>query len=91
MNQVSKAVPHSQAPRVGMISLGCARNLVDAEVIAGSLRKMGFRLVSAGKRADLCVINTCAFIGSAREESVDAILEALIDAQPRDEDGESDG
>ncbi|MDD5428032.1 MAG: 30S ribosomal protein S12 methylthiotransferase RimO [Candidatus Omnitrophica bacterium] len=61
---------------VGIISLGCPRNQLDSEVIAGSLKKAGFSIVDMTGGADICVINTCAFIKSAREESVDSILEA---------------
>lgn len=62
--------------KVGLISLGCARNLVDSEVILGSLKDEGFVVSSGAKSVDICVINTCAFIGPAREESVDTVLEA---------------
>jgi len=62
--------------KVGLISLGCARNLVDSEVILGSLEREGFVVSSGAKSVDICVINTCAFIGPAREESVDTVLEA---------------
>ena len=61
---------------VGLVSLGCARNLVDSEVILGSLEKEGFVVSNGTKSVDICVINTCAFIGPAREESVDTVLEA---------------
>lgn len=62
--------------KVGLISLGCARNLVDSEVILGSLKKEGFRVSGEASSVDICIINTCAFIGPAREESVDTVLEA---------------
>ena len=62
--------------KVGLISLGCARNLVDSEVILGSLKKEGFEVSSGNESVDICVINTCAFIGPAREESIDTVLEA---------------
>ena len=62
--------------KVGLISLGCARNLVDSEVILGSLKREGFAVSSGTGSVDICIINTCAFIGPAREESVDTILEA---------------
>ncbi|MDD5422437.1 MAG: 30S ribosomal protein S12 methylthiotransferase RimO [Candidatus Omnitrophota bacterium] len=61
--------------KVGIISLGCARNLLDSEVIAGSLKKQGLKIAGVGSGVDICVINTCSFTGQAREESVDAILE----------------
>lgn len=62
--------------KVGLVSLGCARNLVDSEVILGSLKKEGFEVSSRTDSVDICVINTCAFIGPAREESVETIIEA---------------
>jgi len=63
-------------PKVALTSLGCARNLVDSEVIIGSLKRDGFDITDADDGADICVINTCAFIRPAREESVEAILAA---------------
>src|SRR3954470_21092822 len=62
--------------KVGMISLGCAKNLVDAEIMLGSVLKSGMQVTANADEADVLVINTCAFIDSAKEESVDAILEA---------------
>jgi ribosomal protein S12 methylthiotransferase len=62
--------------KVGMISLGCAKNLVDAEVMLGSVLRRGMEITSSAEEADVLVINTCAFIDSAKEESIDAILEA---------------
>ncbi len=62
--------------RVFLISLGCAKNLVDSEHMLGLLRAKGFPLVSAIYEADTVVINTCAFIQPAVEESIDTILEA---------------
>ncbi len=63
--------------KVGMISLGCAKNLVDAEVMLGSVLQAGMEITSSAEEADVLVVNTCAFIDSAKEESIDAILEAL--------------
>lgn len=60
-----------------ILSLGCARNLVDSEVIAGSLKKLGLKMSDTEEGADLFLVNTCAFIESARRESVDAIVEAV--------------
>lgn len=62
--------------KVSIISLGCPRNQLDAEVIAGSLKKNGFVIASSSGNSDICIVNTCAFIQSAREESVEKILEA---------------
>lgn len=62
--------------KVGMISLGCAKNLVDAEVMLGSAVNEGLQVTADADDADVLIINTCAFIDSAKEESIDAILEA---------------
>ena len=61
--------------RVGMISLGCAKNLVDAEIMLGSLLKDGVEITNDAEQADCVIVNTCSFIQSAREESIEAILE----------------
>ena len=65
-----------QPAKVGMISLGCAKNLVDAEIMLGSILKHGMEITSKAEDADVLIVNTCAFIDSAKEESIDAILEA---------------
>jgi len=62
--------------RVGLISLGCAKNLVDAEIMLGSLLKSGVQITNDAAQADAVIVNTCSFIDSAQEESVDAILES---------------
>jgi len=59
-----------------MISLGCAKNLVDAEIMLGSVLQRGMEITSSAEDADVLVVNTCAFIDSAKEESIEAILEA---------------
>ena len=59
-----------------MISLGCAKNLVDAEIMLGSVLRRGMEITSRAEDADVLVVNTCAFIDSAKEESIGAILEA---------------
>jgi len=71
--------------RVGLISLGCAKNLVDAEIMLGSLLKGGVEITNDAAHADAVIVNTCSFIDSAQEESVDTILEsvALRDANRR--------
>jgi ribosomal protein S12 methylthiotransferase len=71
--------------RVGLISLGCAKNLVDAEIMLGSLMKSGVEITNDAAHADAVIVNTCSFIDSAQEESVDTILEsvALRDANRR--------
>src|ERR1019366_4636795 len=62
--------------RVGMISLGCAKNLVDAEVMIGTLLKDGVEVTNDTAQADVLIVNTCSFIESAQQESVDTILES---------------
>src|SRR5271169_1281206 len=62
--------------RVGLISLGCAKNLVDAEIMLGSLLKDGIEITNDVEKADALIVNTCSFIDSAQEESVDTILES---------------
>ena len=61
---------------VGLVSLGCPRNLVDSEIILGSLKNRGYRIVDI-EDAEVAIINTCSFVESARSESVDVILQAL--------------
>src|SRR5947209_5726206 len=68
--------PPLQRTTVGMISLGCAKNLVDAEIMLGSVLQRGMEITSRPEDADVVVVNTCAFIDSAKEESIEAILEA---------------
>ncbi len=63
-------------PRVSLISLGCARNDVDSEELAGRLADAEFELVDEGEPCDIVVVNTCGFIESARKDSIDVILEA---------------
>jgi len=65
--------------KVGILSLGCPRNLVDSESILGCLKAKGLEIVDIEK-ADIAIVNTCAFIDDAKKESVDAILE-LIEAK----------
>jgi ribosomal protein S12 methylthiotransferase len=75
----------TKAPvRVGLISLGCAKNLVDAEIMLGSLLKAGLEITNEASQADVVIVNTCSFIDTAQEESVDAILQsAEVRAQTR--------
>lgn len=60
---------------VGMISLGCAKNQVDSELMLGSLGEAGFSIVKEAEQAEVLIVNTCAFIESAREEAIQTILE----------------
>src|SRR3982751_6473702 len=62
--------------KVGFISLGCPKNLVDSEVMMGQLKQNGYQITSDAAEADTLVVNTCGFIDAAKQESIDAILEA---------------
>ena len=77
MVTVTKNNSSSKPLRVGLISLGCAKNLVDAEIMLGSLMKGGVEITNDASLADAVIINTCSFIDSAQEESVDTILESV--------------
>src|SRR5580693_8374954 len=67
-------VPLSR-PKVGFVSLGSPKNLVDSEVMMGMLAQAGAELIPRAEDADVIVVNTCSFIASAQQESVDTILE----------------
>jgi ribosomal protein S12 methylthiotransferase len=64
-----------KAPRIGFISLGCPKNLVDSEVMLGTLSRQGYTITSNKEEADVLVVNTCGFIDTAKQESIDTILE----------------
>src|SRR5215475_10574937 len=61
--------------KVGFVSLGCPKNLVDSEVMMGMLARAGAELTPRAEDADVIVVNTCSFIESAQQESIDTILE----------------
>lgn len=63
--------------KVGMVSLGCAKNRVDAEMLLYTLRQAGYRLVEDVAASDVAIVNTCGFIESAKQESIDEILELV--------------
>jgi ribosomal protein S12 methylthiotransferase len=63
------------APKVGFVSLGCPKNLVDSEVMMGLVARSGAELTRRAEDADIIVVNTCSFIESAQQESVNTILE----------------
>src|SRR5574340_980768 len=82
---VSEPGPGS-APRtkVGFVSLGCPKNLVDSEVMMGLLAQAGAEITPRAEDADVIVVNTCSFIEPAQQESVNAILEmAQLKSQGR--------
>jgi ribosomal protein S12 methylthiotransferase len=62
-------------PKVGMVSLGCPKNLVDSEVMLGILARQGYELTPRAEDADVLIVNTCGFIEPAKRESIDTILE----------------
>src|SRR5260370_33564205 len=62
-------------PKVGFVSLGCPKNLVDSEVMLGTLSRQGYSITAQKEDADVIVVNTCGFIDSAKKESIDTILE----------------
>jgi ribosomal protein S12 methylthiotransferase len=62
--------------KIGFISLGCPKNLVDSEVMMGQLKQAGYQITADAGDADTVVVNTCGFIDSAKKESIEAILEA---------------
>ncbi len=62
--------------KVSLISLGCAKNLVDSEIMVGHLHKAGMQVIPEAEKADVVIVNTCSFIDSSKEESINTILEA---------------
>ena len=67
----------SPRPRIGFVSLGCPKNLVDSEVMMGILSTAGAEITAHAEDADIIVVNTCSFIDTAKQESVDTILEMV--------------
>ncbi len=61
--------------KIGFISLGCSKNLVDTEMMIGLFEKHGFEVVNNPQKAEIILINTCGFIESAKTEAIDIILE----------------
>ena len=61
--------------KAGFVSLGCSKNLVDTEVMLGLIREKNIELVHDPADADILIVNTCAFIQSAKEESINTILD----------------
>jgi ribosomal protein S12 methylthiotransferase len=62
--------------KIGFVSLGCPKNLVDSEVMMGHLKQSGYEITTDAGEAETLVVNTCGFIDAAKQESIDAILEA---------------
>ncbi|HEY2380611.1 MAG TPA: 30S ribosomal protein S12 methylthiotransferase RimO [Terriglobia bacterium] len=68
-------MPDQKTPKIGFVSLGCPKNLVDSEVMLGTLARQGYSITPQKEDADVIVVNTCGFIDSAKKESIDTILE----------------
>src|SRR2546428_8855614 len=64
-----------KTPKIGFVSLGCTKNLVDSEVMLGTLARQGYSITAQKEEADVIVVNTCGFIDTAKKESIDTILE----------------
>lgn len=79
-NRPTASIPGAQVAgqeiRVGFISLGCSKNLVDSESMIGLLQHTGYKITTTQDEADVLVVNTCGFIEAAKQESINAILEA---------------
>jgi ribosomal protein S12 methylthiotransferase len=69
------STPRPSPLKVGFVSLGCPKNLVDSEVMMGMLQTGGAQITARAEDADVIVVNTCSFIDSAKQESVNTILE----------------
>ena len=67
---------HKERKTLHLISLGCAKNLVDSEILLGGLKNTQYDITESPDDADTIIINTCGFLDIAREESVDTILQA---------------
>jgi ribosomal protein S12 methylthiotransferase len=72
---MSKLTPAAEPVKVGFVSLGCPKNLVDSEVMMGLLARAGAQITPRAEDAEVIVVNTCSFIGTAQQESVNTILE----------------
>src|SRR5256885_14040453 len=62
--------------KIGLVSLGCSKNLVDSEVMLGALARDGMELTERAEEADVVIVNTCGFIEASKQESINAILKA---------------
>jgi ribosomal protein S12 methylthiotransferase len=77
LDDLPQETPAQTRPKVGFVSLGCPKNLVDSEVMMGLLHHNGAELTPRAEDAEIIVINTCSFIDSAKQESVNTILEMV--------------
>ncbi|HSA95151.1 MAG TPA: 30S ribosomal protein S12 methylthiotransferase RimO [Acidobacteriota bacterium] len=84
MTRPTRGAPGGRrAGTIALISLGCAKNLVDSEVMLGALKRSGYAVTDRAETADLIVVNTCGFIGPAREEA-ERTLRQVLDLKRRD-------
>ena len=74
---MSAPTPTQNAPKIGLVSLGCPKALVDSERILTTLRAQGYSFSPSYEGADVVIVNTCGFLDSAKAESLDAIGEAF--------------
>jgi ribosomal protein S12 methylthiotransferase len=72
-----------RAGKIALITLGCAKNLVDSEVMLGALKRAGYSIAGRAEEADIVIVNTCGFIGPAREEA-ERTLRGVLDLKRRD-------
>jgi ribosomal protein S12 methylthiotransferase len=77
LEELTSSAPVKQRPKIGFVSLGCPKNLVDSEVMMGLLHHAGGELTPNAEDAEILVVNTCSFIDSAKQESVNTILEMV--------------
>ena len=61
--------------KISLVTLGCAKNLVDTEMLVGGLKNNSYKIVEKPLESDVVIVNTCGFLDKAREESVDTILD----------------
>ena len=61
--------------KISLVTLGCAKNLVDTEMLVGGLKNNSYEIVDAPADSDVVIVNTCGFLDKAREESIDTILD----------------
>jgi ribosomal protein S12 methylthiotransferase len=78
LEKVKTPLTRERPPKVGFVSLGCPKNLVDSEVMMGIVARAGAELTHRAEDADIIVVNTCSFIASAQQESVNTILEMAV-------------
>jgi ribosomal protein S12 methylthiotransferase len=77
LEELTPSAPGKLRPKIGFVSLGCPKNLVDSEVMMGMLHQAGGELTPQAEDAEILVVNTCSFIDSAKQESVNTILEMV--------------